>query len=205
DLTSQSFDKEYVRRVSSAGSINHMTLLEHDHCSKDSNDSSMEETDMCLCAPETTGFSMGGSELILNSDGGNTVISSQVSLATLHSRPILKRETSTGNTQHKHSPKRRPMLKSFSQDIGASSCMQSKERVKISASEPALACRKISVHNKQITSSPSEEGNSSDSSIIEDRSSAESRKKQIKSRFSNGILGTLKFNRCRKPKETQKD
>nr|XP_053634565.1 uncharacterized protein LOC128690045 isoform X4 [Cherax quadricarinatus] len=112
-----------------------MTLLEHDHCSKDSNDSSMEETDMCLCAPETTGFSMGGSnrkkgskrsELILNSDGGNTVISSQVSLATLHSRPILKRETSTGNTQHKHSPKRRPMLKSFSQDIGASSCMQSK-------------------------------------------------------------------------------
>nr|XP_053634564.1 uncharacterized protein LOC128690045 isoform X3 [Cherax quadricarinatus] len=142
-----------------------MTLLEHDHCSKDSNDSSMEETDMCLCAPETTGFSMGGSnrkkgskrsELILNSDGGNTVISSQ-------------------------------------------------ERVKISASEPALACRKISVHNKQITSSPSEEGNSSDSSIIEDRSSAESRKKQIKSRFSNGILGTLKFNRCRKPKETQKD
>ncbi|XP_069173268.1 stromal interaction molecule homolog isoform X22 [Procambarus clarkii] len=82
----------------------------------------------------------------------------------------------------------------------------SQEREKISASEPALDSPKTSVRDKHITLSPSEEGNSSDSSLMEDRSpSADSGKKQSKHRFTNGILGSLKFSKNKKLRDSQKD
>ncbi|XP_071526231.1 uncharacterized protein Stim isoform X3 [Panulirus ornatus] len=206
DLNHQSLDKEIIRRVSSTGSINHIAHAEQDEF-KDSNDSSTEETDALMCVSETIGFSMGGSHLVLNSEGGTTISPSQVSLST-PSPPIHQLGSSTGDTEHKPSPKRSPMLKSYSQDTDASSRSDTvlKEQVKISASDPALDSPKTSARNKKIMASPSEEGNSSDSSLIEDRSpSADSRKKQSKSRFSNGLLGSLKFSRSKKLKDTEKD
>ncbi|XP_069173263.1 stromal interaction molecule homolog isoform X17 [Procambarus clarkii] len=204
ELAGELYDKEHIRRVSSTGSIGNSTPLEHDHC----NDSSTEETDMSVSGSDTTIFIMGGSQLRLNSDHGKTITTSQVSLSPLHSPSTLPRGSSTGNMQHNPSPKRSPMLKSFSQDTGAnsSSSMKLKEREKISASEPALDSPKTSVRDKHITLSPSEEGNSSDSSLMEDRSpSADSGKKQSKHRFTNGILGSLKFSKNKKLRDSQKD
>ncbi|XP_069173262.1 stromal interaction molecule homolog isoform X16 [Procambarus clarkii] len=213
ELAGELYDKEHIRRVSSTGSIGNSTPLEHDHC----NDSSTEETDMSVSGSDTTIFIMGGSDrnkgskrsqLRLNSDHGKTITTSQVSLSPLHSPSTLPRGSSTGNMQHNPSPKRSPMLKSFSQDTGAnsSSSMKLKEREKISASEPALDSPKTSVRDKHITLSPSEEGNSSDSSLMEDRSpSADSGKKQSKHRFTNGILGSLKFSKNKKLRDSQKD
>ncbi|XP_042208776.1 uncharacterized protein LOC121857022 isoform X8 [Homarus americanus] len=217
DLTHHLLDKEHIRRVSSTGSINRILPLEHDP-SKDSNDSSTEETDVSQCVSETTSFTMGGSSgirgskrsrLTLNSEGGRAITSSQVSHSTPHSSSTHPPGTSTGVTQHKPSPKRSPMLKSYSQDTDVSTrCdTQLKEREKIFASDPFLDSPKItSLRNRKIMTSPSEEGNSSDSSLIEERSpSADSRKKPSKSRFSNGFLGSLKFSKSKKTKDSDKD
>lgn len=68
------------------------------------------------------------------------------------------------------------------------------EKVKISASEPALDCSKPQpLQNKKVTPPPVEEGTSSDSS--------DGRKK---SRKSTGFLGSLKL-KSKKHKGVEKD
>lgn len=197
-------EEECIRRASSTGSI---TVTDCPQ-SKDS-ESSTEETDGSACVSETTSFSMGGSRLTLNSECSRTISPVQVSSTTpAHTPANALPQTSSGGVLAKPSPKRSPMLKSFSQDTDASNTpdMRWKEREKISASEPALdSPRTSSMLNKKKGASPSEEGNSSDSSMMEERPpSADSRKKS-KSWFRNGISSSLKFSRSKKLKETDKD
>ncbi|XP_037789507.1 stromal interaction molecule homolog isoform X7 [Penaeus monodon] len=197
-------EEECIRRASSTGSI---TVTDCPQ-SKDS-ESSTEETDGSACVSETTSFSMGGSRLTLNSECSRTISPVQVSSTTpAHTPANAMPQTSSGGVLAKPSPKRSPMLKSFSQDTDASNTpdMRWKERENISASEPALDSPRTSLMlNKKKGASPSEEGNSSDSSMMEERPpSADSRKKS-KSWFRNGISSSLKFSRSKKLKETDKD
>lgn len=143
-------EEESIRRVSSTGSINHLLRRERER-SKDSNDSSTEETDGSAYVSETTSFSMGGSQLTLNSESGSAVSPSQ----------------------------------------------------EISASEPALDSPKTaSIRSRRLGAAPSEEGNSSDSSLLDERPpSADSRKKSTKSWFRNGFTGSLKIGRSKKQKD----
>ncbi|XP_047495320.1 stromal interaction molecule homolog isoform X5 [Penaeus chinensis] len=197
-------EEECIRRANSTGSI---TVTDCPQ-SKDS-ESSTEETDGSACVSETTSFSMGGSRLTLNSECSRTISPVQVSSTTpAHTPANALPQTTSGGVLVKPSPKRSPMLKSFSQDTDASNTpgMRWKERDNISASEPALDSPRTSLMlNKKKGASPSEEGNSSDSSMMEERPpSADSRKKS-KSWFRNGISSSLKFSRSKKLKETDKD
>ncbi|XP_063606945.1 stromal interaction molecule homolog isoform X8 [Penaeus indicus] len=197
-------EEECIRRASSTGSI---TVTDCPQ-SKDS-ESSTEETDGSACVSETTSFSMGGSRLTLNSECSRTISPVQVSSTTpAHTPANALPQTTSGGVLAKPSPKRSPMLKSFSQDTDASNTpdMRWKERENISASEPALDSPRTSLMlNKKKGASPSEEGNSSDSSMMEERPpSADSRKKS-KSWFRNGISSSLKFSRSKKLKETEKE
>lgn len=49
------------------------------------------------------------------------------------------------------------------------------------------------------------EGNSSDSSLKDDRSQSTDKKKKQKSKFSNGLLGSLKLGKSKKHKQIEKD
>ncbi|XP_042861450.1 uncharacterized protein LOC122246761 isoform X1 [Penaeus japonicus] len=200
-----STEEECIRRASSTGSITVRNCVQ----SKDS-ESSTEETDGSACVSETTSFSMGGSRLTLNSECSRTISPVQVSSTTPPSTPANSLpQTTSGGVLAKPSPKRSPMLKSFSQDTDASNTpgMRWKERENISASEPALdSPRTSSMLSKKNAASPSEEGNSSDSSMMEERPpSADSRKKSSKKWFPNGISSSLRFSRSKKLKETDKD
>ncbi|XP_068240629.1 stromal interaction molecule homolog isoform X13 [Palaemon carinicauda] len=140
-------EEETIRRVSSTGSIHHLLRKERE-CSKDSNDSSNEDTVESSYISETASFSMGGSQLTLNSMSSASAVSP-------------------------------------SQEI--------------SVSEPSLGSPKTnSVRSRRTGTSPSEEGNSSDSS--ERPLSTDSRKKS-KNWFRNGITGSLKLGRSKKQKD----
>lgn len=91
--------------------------------------------------------------------------------------------------------------------------MQDKE--KMSASDPALDSPKLcssSLHNRKNMAAPVEEGNSSDSSAIEDHqvqllrqqlnSSKKSKPDSLK-KSKNGLLGSFKFTKSKKNKESE--
>ncbi|XP_063860311.1 stromal interaction molecule homolog isoform X32 [Scylla paramamosain] len=75
-LMHHTLDRESMRRVSSTGSIGCISPGDQDHL-KDLQDSSAEETDTSGYALEGSTFTMGGSQLTLNSEGGRAVSPSQ--------------------------------------------------------------------------------------------------------------------------------
>ncbi|XP_045130786.1 stromal interaction molecule homolog isoform X20 [Portunus trituberculatus] len=75
-LIHHTLDRESMRRVSSTGSIGCISPADQDHL-KDLQDSSAEETDTSGYALEGSSFTMGGSQLTLNSEGGRAVSPSQ--------------------------------------------------------------------------------------------------------------------------------
>ncbi|XP_068240637.1 stromal interaction molecule homolog isoform X14 [Palaemon carinicauda] len=191
-------EEETIRRVSSTGSIHHLLRKERE-CSKDSNDSSNEDTVESSYISETASFSMGGSQLTLNSMSSASAVSpSQVSSRLTSPRPSIDSNMTTNGIMISTSPKRSPMLKSLSQDINNSHKPDVKLK-EISVSEPSLGSPKTnSVRSRRTGTSPSEEGNSSDSS--ERPLSTDSRKKS-KNWFRNGITGSLKLGRSKKQKD----
>lgn len=56
------------------------------------------------------------SRLTLNSEGGRAVSPTQVSLTTSPPPPMHQQGSVEGGKEHKPSPRRSPMLKSYSQD-----------------------------------------------------------------------------------------
>ncbi|XP_066988444.1 stromal interaction molecule homolog isoform X1 [Macrobrachium rosenbergii] len=189
-------EEQTIRRVSSTGSIHHIIRRERE-CSKDSNDSSNEDTIESPYISETASFIMGGSQLTLNSMS-SAASPSQVSSRLTSPRPSIDSNMTTNGIMISTSPMRSPMLKSLSQDVNNSLKPDVKLK-EISVSEPALGSPKTnSVRSRKTGTSPSEEGNSSDSS--ERPPSTDSRKKS-KNWFRNGITGSLKLGRSKKQKD----
>ncbi|KAK8407214.1 hypothetical protein O3P69_002046 [Scylla paramamosain] len=118
-LMHHTLDRESMRRVSSTGSIGCISPGDQDHL-KDLQDSSAEETDTSGYALEGSTFTMGGSQLTLNSEGGRAVSPSQVSLST--SPPPSMRQPGLNEVEKEQKPstRRSPMLKSYSQDTAGS-------------------------------------------------------------------------------------
>ncbi|XP_064098619.1 stromal interaction molecule homolog [Macrobrachium nipponense] len=135
--------------------------------------------------------------LTLNSMS-STASPSQVSSRLTSPRPSIDSNMATNGIMISTTPKRSPMLKSLSQDVNNSLKPDVKLK-EISVSEPALGSPKTnSVRSRKTGTSPSEEGNSSDSS--ERPPSTDSRKKS-KNWFRNGITGSLKLGRSKKQKD----
>ncbi|KAG0710678.1 Stromal interaction molecule [Chionoecetes opilio] len=191
-------DREDMRRVSSTGSMGCLEgPADRDQC-KDLQDSSAEETDVSSYAAEGSNFSMGGSRLTLNSEGGRAVFPSQVSVSTTPPPFLHQPGSHEGGKEQKPSLRRSPMLKSYSQDPGTfRTDIRSKEKKKISASDPALDSRvSLVLKNKKASPPRLEEGTSSDSS--------DGRKKSVKGMFANkSFLGSLKL-KSKKHKDSTK-
>ncbi|KAK8407204.1 hypothetical protein O3P69_002046 [Scylla paramamosain] len=196
-LMHHTLDRESMRRVSSTGSIGCISPGDQDHL-KDLQDSSAEETDTSGYALEGSTFTMGGSQLTLNSEGGRAVSPSQVSLST--SPPPSMRQPGLNEVEKEQKPstRRSPMLKSYSQDTAGSRTEATfKEKEKISASEPALDNPKPLAQQNKKASPPLEESTSSDSS--------DGRKKSTKGMFNNrSFLGSLKL-KSKRHKDVGKD
>ncbi|XP_050727548.1 stromal interaction molecule 2-like isoform X4 [Eriocheir sinensis] len=107
-------ERESMRRVSSTGSIGCISPGDHEN-GKDLHDSSAEETESA-CTVDGSSFSMGGSRLTLNSEGGRAVSPTQVSLSTSPLPSMHQHGSVEGGKEQKPSPRRSPMLKSYSQD-----------------------------------------------------------------------------------------
>ncbi|KAK4327941.1 hypothetical protein Pmani_001603 [Petrolisthes manimaculis] len=211
---------ENIRRVCSVGSLQHHQHLD---TGKDSNDSSTDETDFSIGTTDNTSFSLGGSRLTLNSEGGGSV--SQVSGGNpLHSVPsstspkvIGGSGGGVGEVQKPSPNKRGLMLKSYSHDTDVAHVSETRleDKEKMSASDPALDSPKLrssALHNKKNMTAPVEEGNSSDSSAMEDQQvqqlrqqlqSAKKTKTDSLKKSKNGLLGSFKFSKSKKNKETE--
>lgn len=197
-LMHHTLDRESMRRVSSTGSIGCISPGDNEHL-KDLQDSSAEETDTSVYAVEGSSFTMGGSRLTLNSEGGRAVSPSQVSLTASPPPTMRQPGVNEGEKEQKPSPRRSPMLKSYSQDTTSIRTeARLKEKDKIFVSEPALDSSKTQPQqNKKTTPPPLEEGTSSDSS--------DGRKKSGKGMFNNkSFLGSLKL-KTKKHKAAHKD
>ncbi|XP_045130777.1 stromal interaction molecule 2-like isoform X11 [Portunus trituberculatus] len=118
-LIHHTLDRESMRRVSSTGSIGCISPADQDHL-KDLQDSSAEETDTSGYALEGSSFTMGGSQLTLNSEGGRAVSPSQVSLSTSPPPSMRQPGLNEVEKEQKTSTRRSPMLKSYSQDTAGS-------------------------------------------------------------------------------------
>ncbi|XP_045130782.1 stromal interaction molecule 2-like isoform X16 [Portunus trituberculatus] len=98
-LIHHTLDRESMRRVSSTGSIGCISPADQDHL-KDLQDSSAEETDTSGYALEGSSFTMGGSQLTLNSEGGRAVSPSQALTNSLEGGgkqvPASRRHSVTG-------------------------------------------------------------------------------------------------------------
>ncbi|KAK3883730.1 hypothetical protein Pcinc_011964 [Petrolisthes cinctipes] len=91
----------------------------------------------------------------------------------------------------------------------------SQDKEKMSASDPALDSPKLrssALHNRKNMAAPVEEGNSSDSSVMEDQQvqqlrqqlqSAKKTKTDSLKKSKNGLLGSFKFSKSKKSKETE--
>ncbi|XP_045130780.1 stromal interaction molecule 2-like isoform X14 [Portunus trituberculatus] len=196
-LIHHTLDRESMRRVSSTGSIGCISPADQDHL-KDLQDSSAEETDTSGYALEGSSFTMGGSQLTLNSEGGRAVSPSQVSLSTSPPPSMRQPGLNEVEKEQKTSTRRSPMLKSYSQDTAGSRTEATfKEKEKISASEPALDNPKPLAQQNKKASPTLEESTSSDSS--------DGRKKSTKGMFNNkSFLGSLKL-KSKRHKDVGKD
>ncbi|KAK7068379.1 hypothetical protein SK128_002888 [Halocaridina rubra] len=108
-LSPQSETIETLRRISSTGSINRCSRRDREQ-SKDSNDSSNEETDGYAYISETASFSLGGSQLTLNSESGSAVSPSQVSSRLSSPRPSIDQCLSTTDKNGKSVSSPRPSI-----------------------------------------------------------------------------------------------
>ncbi|XP_063860310.1 stromal interaction molecule homolog isoform X31 [Scylla paramamosain] len=111
-LMHHTLDRESMRRVSSTGSIGCISPGDQDHL-KDLQDSSAEETDTSGYALEGSTFTMGGSQLTLNSEGGRAVSPSQEKEKISASEPALDNPKPLAQQNKKASP---PLEESTSSD-----------------------------------------------------------------------------------------
>ncbi|XP_045130783.1 stromal interaction molecule 2-like isoform X17 [Portunus trituberculatus] len=102
-LIHHTLDRESMRRVSSTGSIGCISPADQDHL-KDLQDSSAEETDTSGYALEGSSFTMGGSQLTLNSEGGRAVSPSQEKEKISASEPALDNPKPLAQQNKKASP-----------------------------------------------------------------------------------------------------
>ncbi|CAL4110080.1 unnamed protein product, partial [Meganyctiphanes norvegica] len=209
-----SVEEEVLPRSASTSS-----LRTHHRSSSQINkdDSSTDETDHSPSISDSTSFSIGGSRLTINSEGGQTITGSQVSPPSSPNLLLLSQlssDQSLYDEMHttKSVKKRSPMLKSYSQDTGTSTTHKAKQKAceNMSASEPSLDNPKSStvsssLRSKQITASSFEEGNSSDSSLNSTMPSPNSDQIKKKKWFQNNISSRLSLGKSKKKKEKELD
>ncbi|XP_066988447.1 stromal interaction molecule homolog isoform X3 [Macrobrachium rosenbergii] len=100
-------EEQTIRRVSSTGSIHHIIRRERE-CSKDSNDSSNEDTIESPYISETASFIMGGSQLTLNSMSSAASPSQEISvsepaLGSPKTNSVRSRKTGTSPSEEGNS------------------------------------------------------------------------------------------------------